>query len=57
MLVWWVLRLGCLLPEAQSGIDRRLAVLSYSWYEERLELQQHYQQLAADALAGRNAVL
>jgi len=52
-----MLRLGRLPPEARSGVDRRLAALSQSWYEERLELQQHYQQLAADALAGRSAVL
>lgn len=52
MLVWWTLRLGRLLPEARSGTDSRLAGLSHSWYEEKLELQQLYLQLAAAALAG-----
>ena len=53
MLVWWTLRLGRLLPEAQSGVDTRLAGLSHSWYQERLDLQKNYLQLAAAALAGQ----
>ena len=53
MLVWWTLRLGRLLPEARSGADTRLAGLSHSWFEEKLELQQQYLQLAAAALADR----
>ncbi len=57
MLIWWTVRLGRLLPEARSGRDKRLAKFSSSWYEERLELQRQYQQLAAAALAGRNAIL
>ena len=57
MLVWWTLRLGRLLPEARSGADTRLAGLSHYWYEEKLELQQQYLQLAAAALADREFVL
>ena len=56
MLVWWTLRLGRLLPEARAGLVTRLAELSQSWYEEKLELQQKYFQLAATALAGRKSV-
>jgi len=57
MLVWWTLRLGRLLPEARSGVDPRLAELSHSWYQERLELQKNYLQLAAAALDCQQAVL
>ena len=57
MLVWWTLRLGRLLPEARSGVDTRLAELSHSWYQERLDLQKNYLQLAAAALAGQEADL
>ncbi len=56
MLVWWTLRLGRLLPEARSGVDTRLAELSQSWYEQKLQLQRKYLQLAAAALAGRESV-
>ena len=57
MLIWWTLRLGRLLPEARSGVDRRLAQRPHSWFEEPLELQELYLQLAVDALAARKTAL
>ena len=57
MLIWWMLRLGRLLPEARSGADKRLAARPQSWYEERLVLQKLYRQLAAAALADLKSAL
>ena len=42
MLVWWTLRLGRLLPEARSGLGKRLAARPPFWFEERQELQERY---------------
>jgi len=57
MLIWWTLRLGRLLPEARSGVDKRLAHRPHSWFEERLELQERYLQLAVNALAACKTAL
>ena len=51
MLVWWSLRLGRFLRDAQAGRDRRLVKFSQPWLEERQKLQGRYQRLAQTALA------